>query len=235
MHKRTVFKDLGLIDYKDCWDYQEQLFNAGIAHKNANKHKAPALAEPTPNYLLFCEHPHVFTLGKIGSENNLLVNFLKLNEIQASFYKINRGGDITYHGPGQIVVYPIIDIENFNLSIKSYVTALEEAVIRTLKDYNIEAARVQGATGVWLDTDKPHKVRKICAIGIKVSRFITMHGLAFNINTDLKYFSYINPCGFKDKSVTSLAKELGKEVSQKDVKKALKNYLAETIGLVYKN
>ncbi len=234
MHKQTVFKDLGLIDYKKCWGCQEQLFNASIAHKNANRHKPPDEFAHTPNYLLFCEHPHVFTLGKSGSENNLLINFLKLNEIQASFYKINRGGDITYHGPGQIVAYPIIDIENFNLDIKSYVTALEEAVIRTLKDYNIDAERVKGATGVWLDSDNLQKVRKICAIGIKVSRYITMHGLAFNINTDLNYFSYINPCGFKDKAVTSLSEELGEKVSQSDVKEALKTYLSETIGLVYK-
>jgi len=231
--KKTSYKDLGLIDYKKAWDYQEKLFADIIDLKIRNRSQAVEAQHKTPNYLLFCEHPHVFTLGKSGSENNLLVNMLELNKVNATYYKINRGGDITYHGPGQIVGYPIIDLENFNLDIRSYIYNLEESIIRTLKTYNIISERLDGATGVWIDTTTPQKVRKICAIGVKASRYVTMHGFAFNINTDLNYFNMINPCGFTDKAVTSIAKELGKNVDIEEVKVIIKDKMKEVFGFDY--
>ncbi len=233
MHRDTFFEDLELIDFKECWDYQQKLFKQILEIKSANRNRHLSDIVPTTNHLIFCAHPHVFTLGRSGSDKNMLVNLHELHKIKASFYEINRGGDITYHGPGQIVAYPILDLENFQLSIKSYVTALEEAVIKTLDAYHIKADRVNGATGVWIDGHMPHKARKICAIGIKVSRYVSMHGLAFNINTDLNYFSYINPCGFTDKAVTSLQKEVGQQVPEDEVKTKLKNYLSDTIGLTF--
>ncbi|MDD3874996.1 MAG: lipoyl(octanoyl) transferase LipB [Bacteroidales bacterium] len=233
MNKNVNFNDLGLIDYKECWDYQEELFSQIINIKMQNRalEKDGMNTLSTPNHLLFCEHPHVFTLGKSGSENNLLLNFLELNKINASFYKINRGGDITYHGPGQIVGYPVFDMENFGLDVRNYIHGLEEAVIRMLKHYNVNAYRLDKATGVWLDVDFPNKTRKICAIGVKASRYVAMHGFALNINTDLKYFSYINPCGFIDKGVTSLEKEVGERVDIENVKNILKNELSEVFGM----
>ncbi|MDA3780834.1 MAG: lipoyl(octanoyl) transferase LipB [Bacteroidales bacterium] len=180
--------------------------------------------------VLFCEHPHVYTLGKSGQQNNLLVNDEFLRKINAKYYKINRGGDITYHGPGQIVGYPIIDLEKFNLQVKQYIAKLEDSIIYTLKEYNIESGRISGSTGVWLDGESS-KARKICAIGVKASRFITMHGFAFNINTDLQYFNHINPCGFLDKGVTSLEKELGKKVDIEDVKDKLKVNMQKVFGM----
>ena len=231
--KNTSFLDLGLIDYKQAWDYQEKLFAEIIDIKIQNRSLESDKQIKTPNYLLFCEHPHVFTLGKSGSENNLLVSMLELNKVKATYYKINRGGDITYHGPGQIVGYPIIDLENFNLDIRSYIFNLEEAIIKTLTTYNITSERLDGATGVWIDTTIPQKVRKICAIGVKASRYVTMHGFAFNINTDLNYFNMINPCGFTDKSVTSLAKELGKNIDIEEVKNILKDKMKEVFGFDY--
>jgi len=206
---KIIFKEFELIDFKECWDYQEELFNRILNHKLIN--------QPTPDYFILCEHPHVYTLGKSGDRNNLLINDDFLKQIGAHYYKINRGGDITYHGPGQLVGYPIIDLENFSLSIKKYIENLEEVIINVLKYYNIKGKRMQGATGVWLDTQIPDKARKICAIGVRASRSITMHGFAFNINTDLNYFNYINPCGFTDKSVTSIEKELRKKIKMQEV------------------
>jgi lipoyl(octanoyl) transferase len=209
MSNKIIFKEIELIDFKECWDHQEQLFNGILNHKLNN--------QPTPNYFILCEHPHVYTLGKSGDRNNLLINDEFLEKIEAQYYKINRGGDITYHGPGQLVGYPIIDLENFNLSIRKYIEKLEEVIINVLTNYGIKGDRMPGATGVWLDTQQPGKARKICAIGVRASRSITMHGFAFNVNTDLKYFDYINPCGFTDKSVTSLENEMGKKIEMKEV------------------
>lgn len=209
------FEDLGTIDYKEAWDYQEELFQESLKKKGK--------AENVDNHLLFCEHPHVYTLGKSGDQNNLLLNEKLLASKEATFYKINRGGDITYHGPGQIVGYPIIDIEQFNISVKEYIYKIEQVIINTLNNYNIFAERLEGATGVWLEIKSPAKTRKICAIGVKASRYITMHGFAFNVNTNLDYFSYINPCGFTDKSVTSMKKELGRELDIEEVKSNLLN------------
>lgn len=227
MENNIIFKDLGLIDYKEAWDYQESIFKPLTDYK-AKLHNNPDIKSPE-NYLLFCEHPHVYTLGKSGAENNLLINYIQLQAKNATFYKIDRGGDITYHGPGQIVGYPIIDLELYKLSVKSYVHLLEEAIIKTLINYNIEASRLEGATGVWLDPTTAGKARKICAIGIKVSRYISMHGFAFNVNTDLSYFNHINPCGFTDKGVTSMQKELNKPVDLNEVKELLKSNLYQLL------
>jgi len=228
MNKTVIFKDLGLIDYKECWDLQEQLFSETIQLKTQNNilEKEGRQINPTNNYLLFCEHPHVYTLGKSGSENNLLLGFLELQKINAVYYKINRGGDITYHGPGQIVGYPVLDMENFGLDIRRYIYGLEEAIIETLLHYNIQAGRMEKATGVWIDPDSSRNARKICAIGVKASKYVCMHGFAFNINTDLTYFSHINPCGFTDKGVTSLSKELGVSVPVEEVKNILRSKIA---------
>ncbi|PIP54511.1 MAG: lipoate--protein ligase [Bacteroidetes bacterium CG23_combo_of_CG06-09_8_20_14_all_32_9] len=218
------FEDLKRSDYKEVWDYQESLLQKVISQKeNQQTHKI--------NYLLFCEHPHVFTLGKNGNVSNLLANSKVLKEIDAVFCKTNRGGDITYHGPGQIVVYPIIDLEEAGIGIKKYIWSLEESVILTLKCFGIKGERLKGATGVWLNADIPGKTRKICAIGVRTSKFVTMHGFALNVNTDLKYFLFINHCGFVDKGVTSMQKELGKTQSVEDVKKYLKHYLALLLNL----
>ena len=211
----VVFQDLGLIDYKEAWDYQEKLFNEILDVKKNNRKKNRQ--DPSFSYLLFCEHPHVYTLGKSGDENNLLVNEEYLKSRGATFYKINRGGDITYHGPGQIVGYPILDLDNFFTDIHKYLRFLEEVIILTLAEYGLSAHRSQGETGVWLDVGKPN-ARKICAMGVKASRWVTMHGFALNVNTDLSFFDYIIPCGIKGKYVTSLKKELGKEIPLNDVK-----------------
>ncbi len=216
MNKKVRFEDLGLIDYKQCWEYQEKLFAEIVERKRENRREN--LNNVTPNYLLFCEHPHVYTLGKSGDKSNLLVNEESLKNRGATFYKINRGGDITYHGPGQIVGYPILDLDNFFTDIHKYLRLLEEAIILTLKEYGLEAERSEGETGVWFDVGTP-KARKICAFGVKTSRWVTMHGFAFNVNSDLSYFENIIPCGIADKKVTSLKKELGKELDLEDVKK----------------
>ncbi len=229
MPNRTVhFTDLGLKEYKETWDYQEKLFNATQEIKQNSALTSPL--PPTPNYLIFCEHPHVFTLGKSGSENNLLINLIQLKAKNATFFKTNRGGDITYHGPGQIVGYPILDLENFSLGIKSYIDHLEEVIMLTLKEFGITSNRLAGATGVWIDSNTP-SARKICAIGVRASRYITMHGFALNINTDLSYFSHINPCGFTDKTVTSMQKELGRDISLDEVKKSLMNNFEKVFSL----
>ncbi len=229
MPNRTVhFTDLGLKEYKETWDYQEKLFNATQEIKQNTALTSPLL--PTPNYLIFCEHPHVFTLGKSGSENNLLINLIQLKAKNATFFKTNRGGDITYHGPGQIVGYPILDLENFSLGIKSYIDHLEEVIMLTLKEFGITSNRLAGATGVWIDSNTP-SARKICAIGVRASRYITMHGFALNVNTDLSYFSHINPCGFTDKTVTSMQKELGRDISLDEVKKSLMNNFEKVFSM----
>ena len=222
MNKKVFFEDLGLIDYKKCWDYQEFLFSK-ILDVKSNNRKKNTLKETT-NYLLFCEHPHVYTLGKNGDKNNLLVNehFLKKNG--AAFYKINRGGDITYHGPGQIVGYPILDLDNFFTDIGRYLRLLEEAVILTLQEYGLEPERSDGETGVWFDVGKQN-ARKICALGVKSSRWVTMHGFALNVNSDLSFFKNIIPCGILGKNVTSMQKELGEKQNLEEVKIKLKKNL----------
>ncbi len=225
-NKRVFYRDLGLVDYKTCWDYQEELQQSIVAQKVSNRALPEAEQQLTNNYLLFVEHPHVYTLGKSGDENNLLISDIFLKSINATYYKINRGGDITYHGPGQIVVYPILDLENFFTDIHKYLRLLEETVIKTLAEYNIIAGRSNGETGVWLDTDTKN-ARKICAIGVHCSRWVTKHGLAFNINNDMSYFQHIVPCGITDKAVTSLEKELGRKVDMEEVKQRFKKYFAK--------
>ena len=220
---KVVFQDLGHIDYKQAWDYQEKLFDQIIAIKRQNRREETNLE--TQSYLLFCEHPHVYTLGKSGDEKNLLVNEEYLKSRGATFHKINRGGDITYHGPGQIVGYPILDLENFFTDIHKYLRFLEEAVILTLADYDIESGRSDGETGVWLESGTDN-ARKICALGVRSSRWVTMHGFAFNVNPDLDYFGNIIPCGIVDKSVTSMEQELGKKVDIQEVRDKLKVHLA---------
>ena len=224
MNKKVSFKDLGLIDYKQCWGFQEELFAEILAVKSSNRKENKTIS--TKNHLIFCEHPHVYTLGKSGDEKNLLVNEDYLKSRGATFHKINRGGDITYHGPGQIVGYPIIDLDNFFTDIHKYLRFLEEAVILTLKEYGLETERSPGETGVWFDVGTT-KARKICALGVKSSRWVTMHGFAFNVNSDLSYFGNIIPCGISDKSVTSLQKELGKELNMDEVRNKLKTHLVE--------
>ena len=217
----VYFINLGMIDYKKAWDYQEKLSQKIIQEKLTNRNKPLQEQTITPNYLIFCEHPHIYTLGKSGDFNNLLINDEDLRQKGASFYHINRGGDITYHGPGQIVGYPIIDLENFTTDIHKYLRNIEEAIILTLKDYGIQGGRIPGLTGVWLDHSGSRNPRKICAIGVKTSRWVTMHGFAFNVNTDLNYFDYIIPCGINDKSVTSLSRELLQEVEISEVEEKL--------------
>ena len=225
LNKQLQLQDLGLKDYKETWEYQESLFAAIIDIKIKNRREA--LGAETPNHFLFVEHPHVYTLGKSGDLDNLLIPQDKLAAIGATFYKINRGGDITYHGPGQVVGYPILDLENFFTDIHKYLRLLEEMVILTLAQYGIKAERSEGETGVWLDPGTPF-ARKICAMGVRASRWVTMHGFALNVNTDLGYFDHMIPCGIKDKAVTSMNLELGlKQVSTQEVKTSLlKHFLA---------
>lgn len=231
-NKNTQFIDLGLIDYKEAWDYQTNLFNKTLEAKSKNRGLPLIDQLITNNYLIFCEHPHVYTLGKSGDENNLLVKKEDLHTLQASYYHINRGGDITYHGPGQIVVYPILDLENFFTDIHQYMRMLEEAVIQTLKEFNVEAGRTKGQTGVWIDSENKSKARKICALGVKMSRWVSLHGLAFNVNADLEYFKHIVPCGIDDKAVTSLEKEAGKVQDMQLVKSVLKEKLVSLFGMI---
>lgn len=223
--KDIQFKDLGLKDYKQVWDYQEELFKEILDIKIHNRRQEDN--RPTPNYLLFVEHPHVYTLGKSGDYENLLIPEAQLEAIDAKFYKINRGGDITYHGPGQVVGYPILDLENFFTDIHKYLRLLEEMIIRVLADYGLKGMRSEGETGVWLDVGTPF-ARKICAMGVRASRWVTMHGFAFNVNTDLGYFDHMIPCGIKDKAVTSLNVELGKaSIDMEEVKGKLKKHFLE--------
>jgi lipoyl(octanoyl) transferase len=221
INTNTQFIDLGLIDYQQAWDYQTDLFNKNLEIKKQNRDLPSNEQRITNNHLIFCEHPHVYTLGKNGDEKNLLIKKEDLHTIQASYYAINRGGDITYHGPGQLVVYPVIDLENFFTDIHQYMRLLEEAVIQTLQEFQISAGRIKGLTGVWIDFENGAP-RKICALGVKTSRWVTMHGLAFNVNTDLNYFNHIVPCGIDDKAVTSLQKEMGARLPMEQVKSILK-------------
>ena len=226
-NKKVLFQNLGQIDYKEAWDYQEKLFHDLVAIKLANRDLPEDQQKITNNYLLFCEHPHVYTLGKSGKEEHLLLNEDGLKQKDATYYKINRGGDITYHGPGQLVGYPIIDLDNFFTDIHKYLRYLEEAIIRTLHDYGIVGGRISGMTGVWLDHIEKRNPRKICAIGVKTSRWVTMHGFAFNVNANLDYFNNIIPCGISDKAVTSLDKELGRSMDLEEVSEKVKLHLAE--------
>lgn len=221
---KIKFIDLGIKDYKETWDLQEKYFQEVMDKKKT---------EPDSDfggYLLFVEHPHVYTLGKSGEANNLLISESFLNQIHATYYKINRGGDITYHGPGQIVGYPIIDLEKFGMGVREYIQKLEESIIQYLKGVSIDSGRLDGATGVWLDTGT-RNARKICAIGVRVSRFVTMHGFALNINTDLKYFSYINPCGFQDKGVTSVSRELKADQNFAEAKEKVKEFISKVFEI----
>ena len=232
MNKQIIVKDLGHKDYKETWDYQESLFEEIVELKRKNRAENTDL--PTPNYFLFVEHPHVYTLGKSGHIENLLIDEAALAKKGASFYKINRGGDITYHGPGQIVGYPIIDLENFFTDIHKYLRSLEEVIIRTLADYGIKGERSEGETGVWLDVGTPF-ARKICAMGVRASRCVTMHGFALNVNTDLGYFDNIIPCGIRGKAVTSLNVELSKEkVDTEEVKRYILKHFEEIFGVSIK-
>jgi len=228
---KVTFEDLGLIAYQKAWDYQEHLLTHIVQQKMENEKLPEDKRNSTDNYLLFCEHPHVYTLGKSGSEGNLLADALQLRAKNAEFIHTNRGGDITYHGPGQIVGYPILNLIYFANGIRRYIEMLEESIILTLKEYGLSGERLDGATGVWLDTNIHGKTRKICAIGVRTSHWVSMHGFAFNVNTDLSYFGMINPCGFTDKSVTSLEKELGIKQDIEKVKMLLKGKIAEVFGM----
>ncbi|WP_282036136.1 lipoyl(octanoyl) transferase LipB [Saccharicrinis aurantiacus] len=230
----TIFEDLQQTEYKKAWEYQESIFDEIIGIKLHNRENQNDLKDIT-NRLLFVEHPNVYTLGKSGAINNLLINDDFLKKINASYYKSNRGGDITYHGPGQIVGYPIFDLELMGLTVKSYIHKLEQAIINCLADYGIVGDRLDGATGVWLDKDVPGKARKISAIGVKASRYVSMHGFALNVNTDLSYFNHINPCGFVDKGVTSMEKELGAKQDFEKVKADLLNHLVKVFELNLNN
>ena len=219
--KKVIFQDLGAMDYAEAWDLQKKLLDQIQEIKAFNQNLPVCEQTVNYNFLLFLVYPHVYTLGKSGKQQNLLVDENFLRQKGAQFFKIDRGGDITYHGPGQIVGYPIFDLEAFSLGVKQYVHLMEEAIIQTLHEYGIESGRLDGATGVWLDVNLPGRTRKVCAIGVKVSRSVTMHGFAFNVNTDLNYYHFINPCGFVDKGVTSMEKELGKKLDFEEVKKVL--------------
>ncbi len=229
-NKHVTVRNLGLVDYQAAWDEQERLFADTVSQKIANRSCPFAEQLPTPNYLLFCEHPHVYTLGKSGDESHLLANDDFLKQIGATYHRINRGGDITYHGPGQLVGYPILDLDNFFTDIHRYMRLLEEAIILTLSDFGITAGRIDGLTGVWLNDEKG--ARKICAMGVKASRWVTMHGFALNVNTDLTYFSHIIPCGIADKAVTSMQQELGHAVSLPDVTQHVEGHLFDLFDMI---
>lgn len=224
MNKEVIVENLGRKDYKETWDYQESLFQRIFDIKVRNRREQ--LEKPTPNYLLFVEHPHVYTLGKSGDFSNLLLNEPQLKEKGIDFYKINRGGDITYHGPGQLVGYPILDLENFFTDIHKYLRLLEETIILVMAEYGLKGTRSPGETGVWLDVGTPF-ARKICAMGVRASRWVTMHGFAFNVNADLGYFDHIIPCGIRDKSVTSLHAELGREIPLPEIQEKVEFHFAK--------
>lgn len=229
-NKKVIFQDWGLLDYQQAWDRQEMIFGETLAEKSLNRMKQTE--NPVKNHLIFVEHPHVYTLGKSGKPENLLLDEEGLQKKQATYYKINRGGDITYHGPGQIVGYPILDLDNFFTDIHLYLRTLEEAIIRTLADYDIKSGRYEGYTGVWLDADNKN-ARKICAMGVRCSRWVTMHGFAFNVNTDLNYFRNIVPCGIDDKDVTSLERELGYKPDIEEVKQKLKSHISDLFEMEF--
>ena len=232
-NNQVIFKDLGILDFKACWDYQETLFNGTVSLKIANRSTETESQITTKNYLLFVEHPHVYTLGKSGDASHLLINEHQLEEKEATYYKINRGGDMTYHGPGQLVGYPILDLDHFFTDIHEYLRLLEETIILTLDEYGIKAGRSKGETGVWLDEDNTFKARKICAMGVRCSRWVTMHGWGFNVNSNLDYFKNIVPCGIQDKAVTSLNKELGHDVDMNEIKAKLKKHFAALFECEY--
>ncbi len=233
VNKKVHFQHLGLIDYEDAWQYQKTLFDSIIQVKLKNRERPPEEQVETENFLLFCEHPHVYTLGKSGDPGNLLLNDSGLKAHGVSFVHTDRGGDITYHGPGQIVGYPIVDLDNFTNDIHRYLRFLEEAIILTLKEYGIESGRIKGLTGVWLDYMGTGKPRKICAMGVRTSRWVTMHGFAFNLDPDLSYFDKIIPCGIHDKSVTSLHRELGKLIPGKEVEERIKANMSRVFGMEF--
>lgn len=226
MSRKVTFEDLGRIRYKEAWDYQAKLFAEVIRDKQEQKSERK-------QYLLFCEHEHVYTLGKSGDRQNLLITRQICEHRKIDLHEIDRGGDITYHGPGQLVAYPIIDLEAFGIGIKRYISLLEDVVIETLKSYGIEGVKDEKAMGVWIDPDDPQRARKICAIGVRASRFVTMHGLALNINSDLSYFNFINPCGFTDRGVTSMQKELGREVDFGEVSTKMKHAFRELFAMEF--
>lgn len=228
LKNKVQFQDLGFIDYQQAWDYQETLFSQVVAHKRNQREVENPL--PNSHYLLFCEHNPVFTLGKSGSLDNLLITEQGLKANGIDFYKINRGGDITYHGPGQIVGYPILDLDEFFTDIHKYMRFLEEVIIRTIAEYGLSGERLKGSTGVWLDVDSPSRIRKICALGVRASRWVTMHGWAFNVNTNLNYFNHIIPCGINDKAVTSLSKELGQDVNMDEAKSKVKKHFQQVFN-----
>ncbi len=230
-NRKVRFQNLGRIPYKKAWDLQETYFAAILAVKQANKERREK--QPAPNHLLFCEHPPVYTLGKSGKPENLLLSEAQLKAKGAEFYRINRGGDITFHGPGQITGYPILDLENFGLPIKDYIYGLEEVMLRVLQTFGLHGQRSEGETGVWLDAGSPEKARKIGAIGARISRLVTMHGFAFNVNTDLAFYDYIIPCGIRDKGVTTLQKELGKTVEPAEVQKLLLKAFESVFGMEF--
>ncbi|WP_121201654.1 lipoyl(octanoyl) transferase LipB [Mucilaginibacter gracilis] len=230
-NKQVILQDWGLIDYKQAWQKQEEVFAKTVQTKIEIRNKETELPGSTanlltPNYLVFCEHPHVYTLGKSGKPEHLLLDEQGLQDKQATYYPINRGGDITYHGPGQIVCYPILDLDNFFTDIHLYLRTLEEAVILTMAQYGLKGERYEGYTGVWLDAGIPARARKICAMGVRCSRWVTMHGLAFNVNTNLDYFKNIVPCGIDDKAVTSMQAELGQPVNINEIKKTLQHHIS---------
>lgn len=235
MSYHVKYEDIGLRDYKEVWDYQAEIFKRLVDKKKDIVQRQYQNDFNEPGTLLFVEHPHVYTIGKSGSEDNLLINSIQLKANNATFYRIDRGGDITYHGPGQIVGYPIFDLEEIGIGLKEYIFRIEEAIIRTISAFGLTGSRLNGGTGVWLDPEVPGRARKICAIGVKASKYITMHGFAFNVNTDLRYFNYINPCGFTDKGVTSLEKELGESQSMKKIKEIIKNSFREVFDLNWEN
>ncbi len=227
--KDLQFEDLGLMRYKPCWDYQEEIFKNIISQKIARRDgldkKEPESSPYPTSRLLFVEHPHVLTLGRSGDAENVIVSPARLAELGVDYFPTNRGGDITYHGPGQLVAYPILDLDQYFTDIHKYLRFLEEAVIKTCAEFGVEAGRIDGLTGVWVDIDSGPQARKICAFGVKASRWVTMHGLAFNVDSDLDFFDLIVPCGIKDRGVTSLTREVGRKVSLTEVKPLLKKHL----------
>ncbi len=235
MSYSVLYQDIGLRDYKEAWELQENVFRKIISRKISLQENNPVDKPAQPGTLILVEHPHVYTLGKSGSEDNLLINHIQLQTRDAQFYRTNRGGDITYHGPGQIVGYPIFDLEEIGIGLREYISRLEEAVILTVAAFGIKAARLKNATGVWLDAEQGKRPRKICAIGVRASKYVTMHGFAFNVNTDLTYFNYINPCGFTDKGVTSLEKELDGKQDLEKIKLLVRNNLREVFDLKWIN
>ncbi len=235
MSYKVEYKDIGRKDYKETWDFQAMIFSELVENKKRVKPAEETEQNSLPGTLIFVEHPHVYTLGKSGSENNLLLDYIQLRAKDASFYRIDRGGDITYHGPGQIVGYPIFDLDMIKIGLKEYVHRLEEVIILSVGEFGLSGSRLDGGTGVWLDPEVTGKARKICAIGVKASRYVTMHGFAFNVNTDLSYFNNINPCGFTDKGVTSLEKELGLRQDIDYVRSIVKKNLQKVFDLEWTN